>query len=125
MQRCMGCIGRARDSLPRFSTFERPPRDTETNDARPRETDCNSHEWRPPSGTSYARIETRRKLARVVAALGQCVPPTLQLLPSRSNFSRGNFTNFPPRVIFRRIFRLIRFFLENCRFECFFIGFSN
>lgn len=60
----------------------------------------------------------------IVAALGRCVPPTLELLPSRSNVSWRNFRNFPPPLIFPRIFRLIRFFLlENYRYECFFIGF--
>lgn len=120
----MGCIGRARDSLPRFSTFERPPR--EANDARPRETDSNSHEWRPPSGTSYATIETRRKLARVYsrgswpmrATDTRIASVTIEcFLTKFQKFSSAAY--FPPNISIDSFF----FLLENYRYECFFIGF--
>ena len=109
VQRCVGeglwgCIGRARDSLPRFSTFERPPRDALCRNewcTTAWETESNSTEWRSSSGppTSFRsgdRNETKVPREKFVCDLSvtDAVHPTLSNCFRRCRF----FFSFLPRV---------------------------
>lgn len=102
VQRCMGCIEDVHAT--RFHDFPRLNARrailfTETNDARPRETESNSSEWQSPSGlrTSFARPSKRDESSREKFLVARDLCRTL------SNCFRHDRL-FLPRIFLSRVF---------------------